>query len=146
MNKRYPERHQFVNPDSAIDMLGGGFGYPIVVNKTGGVELQTGSTHTGSEIKHFSNYDYTDLVGTPLFGGGIPSTLWKLITSNLIGIKQTQMEDGLEYWMPHVEDVQVLVGKTVGNPNGLTVKVMFKEKVTGDIEYLMYNSPMDERN
>ena len=28
MNKRYPERFQYVNPNSAIDNLSGGFGYP----------------------------------------------------------------------------------------------------------------------
>ena len=90
--------------------------------------------------------DYTDLVGTPTFGGGIPSTLWKLITSNLIGIKETQMTDGLEQWMPQITDVQTMIGKTIGNPNGLTAKVLFKEVVTGDIQSLMFNSPLDERN
>lgn len=146
MIKKYPERHQFVNPKKAVDMLGGGFGYPVTVNNTGGVELQTGVSHIGSCIKHFAMYDLTDLVGTPSFGGGIPSVLWKLITTNLIGIKEVQMTDGLEYWEPRIQDVQTMIGRTTGNPNGLTSKVLFREKVTGDSEFLSFNVPLDERN
>jgi len=146
MNRRYPERFSYINPKKAVDVTGGGFGFPMTVNKTGGVTLQTGTPYLGSQIKHFAMYDYTDLPGTPSFGGGIPSTLWKLITSNLIGIKETQMTDGLEQWMPQIEEVQVMAGKTPNNPNGLTVKVMFRSVVTGDTEYLMFTSPLDERN
>ena len=146
MNRRYPERYQYIDSGKDIDVMGGGFGYPVTVNKTGGVAVQTGIPYLGSQIKHFAMYDYTDLVGTPSFGGGIPSTLWKLITSNLIGIKETQMTDGLEQWMPQIEEVQVMAGKTPNNPNGLTVKVMFRSKVTGDTEYLMFTSPLNENN
>jgi len=146
MVKKYPERYSYTNPKKAVDTLGGGFGYPITVNNTGGVELQTGVPHIGSCIKHFAMYDLTDLVGTPSFGGGVPSMLWKLITGNLIGVKETQMTEGLEQWEPRIEDVQTMIGKTNGNPNGLTSKVMFKAKVTGDMEALAFNVPLDERN
>jgi hypothetical protein len=146
LNKKYPERYQFVDPDNDLDMFGGGWPYPVVLNQTGGVELQTGIPHKGSCIKHFAMYNLADLPGTPRFGGGIPSMLWKLITGNLIGIHETQMTDGLENWMPSITDVQTAIGKTTDNPNGLTVKVLFKEKATGDMEYLRFNTPLDERN
>jgi hypothetical protein len=132
VNQKYPERHKFVDPDNDLDMLGGG--WP-------GVELQIGIPHKGSCIKHFAMYNLADLPGTPRFGGGIPSMLWKLITGNLIGIHETQMTDGLGNWMPSITDVQTAIGKTTDNPNGLTVKVLFKEKATGDMEYLRFTVP-----
>lgn len=146
MVTRYPERHKYTNPNSSLDMLGGGWGYPIELNKTGGVELQEGTPHIGSCVKHFAMYDLTDLPGTPHFGGGLPSILWKLITGNLIGIKETQMTEGLENWEDRITDIQTVIGKTVGNPNGLTAKVLFSTKATGDTEFLRFNVPLERNN
>jgi hypothetical protein len=123
-------------------MLGGGFGYPVTLNRTGEVDLQIGVSHIGSCIKHFAVYSYTDLPGTPRFGGGIIDSLWKLITNNTIGIRETQMKEGLENWEPRIEDTEVAVGKTTDNPNGLTVKVLFKTVATGDTEYLRFSTPI----
>ena len=146
MNQKYPERFKYQDPNKANDMLGGGFGYPIKLNRTGGVELQEGTPHIGSGIKHFAMYNYTDLPGTPIFGGGIPSMLWKVITGNLIGIHETQMTEGLEQWEPRITDVQTAIGKSADNPNKLVSKVLFRVKPTGDTEYLRFNTPLDERN
>ena len=142
MNKKYPERYSYLQPDNDLDMLGGGFGYPVELNRTGGVELQIGVPHIGSCVKHFAMYNFTDLPGTPRFGGGILSMLYKLITGNLIGKHETQMTEGLEQWEPRITDTQVAIGKTTDNINGLTTKVLFRVKSTGDAEYLRFGTPL----
>jgi len=137
--KKYPERYKYTDPENDVDMFGGGFGYPVTVNKTGEVTCETGVKHIGSCIKHFAMYNYTDLPGTPRFGGGIIDIPWRLITSNYLGKKEEQMRQGLEFWEPRIEEVQVSAGRVASSPNEVVVKTLFKIRATGEAEYYRFS-------
>lgn len=144
MKHRYVERYKYLDSEDNLDVLGGGFGFPVEVDNTGRVQLQIGSDHVGSCVKHFCMYDYTDLVGTPTFGGGVLSMQWKIMTTNLVGIKQNQIQDGLENWEPRIEEVQVVVGKSPSDDNEMVVKIYYRLKSTGDTEYTRFSVPRKE--
>lgn len=135
---RYPERLTEIDADNDAEVLGGGFPYPVEVNKSGKVDTKTGVDHVKACIRHFALYDFGMLVGTPTFGGGVPSTLWNAITSNLIARKEEQLRWGLEQWEPRLVDIKVTIGQAEDNPNRLVELVMFDVESTGDTNYLKF--------
>lgn len=89
--------------------LKSGWGFPVKVEDSGKVEILEGVKHVHSCVLHFADFDYLDLIGTPTFGGGVPSMVWSIIAPNKIQNKEDQMKFGLEIWEPRIKDIRVTI-------------------------------------
>ena len=144
MKYRYPERLIEMDAEDASSALGGGFPFPVEVNSSGYVDVQEGVDHVKACLRHFALYDYGMLVGTPTFGGGVPSTLWQAITSNLIEKKEEQLRWGLEQWEPRITEIKVKIGQAEDDPTHLIELLFFEVESTGDTDYLKF--PLSVKN
>ena len=120
------------------EIIGTGLGFPLRVDRTGGVALVTGSDDINEAIMLILSTAPGERPMRPNFGCGIHDYVFESVDAYVVGRLEREIRIAIDRWEPRIEIKEISVVTDQAEAGRLPIEIDYVVRSTNDRRNLVY--------
>lgn len=120
------------------EIIGTGLGFPLRVDRTGGLALVTGSEDINEAITLILSTAPGERPMRPNFGCGIHDYVFESVDSYVVGRLEREIRIAIDRWEPRIELRQITIDTSNAADGELPIELEYVVRATNDRRNLVY--------
>ena len=120
------------------EFIGSGWGFPVDVDKTGGIRLVSRDTEIEQSIRLILSTAPGERVMRPEFGCGIHDHVFDGVNGRTMGRIAFAVRESLRRWEPRIDVIEVSVTRHPVESAGLLLDIRYTPRDSNDPRNLVY--------
>jgi uncharacterized protein len=120
------------------EIIGTGLGFPLRVDRTGGVALVSGSDDINEAIMLILSTAPGERPMRPNFGCGIHDYVFESVDAYVVGRLEREIRIAIDRWEPRIEIQEITVDTSEAEAGRLPIEIKYVVSATNDRRNLVY--------
>ena len=120
------------------DLIGTGLGFPLRVDRRGGLALVRDNEDVQEAIALILGTAKGERPMRPEFGCGIHDFIFESIDAEILGSLEVEIRDALDRWEPRIEVLDIDVDLSQADQGALLIDITYALRATNDVRNLVY--------
>ena len=120
------------------EIIGTGVGFPLRVDRTGGLALVTGSDDINEAITLILATAPGERPMRPNFGCGIHDYVFESVDAYVVGRLEREIRIAIDRWEPRIELRQITIDTSSASNGQLPIELEYVVRATNDRRNLVY--------
>jgi phage baseplate assembly protein W len=133
-----PRKLGRITGDGMTEIIGTGLGFPLRVDRTGGLALVSGSDDINEAITLILSTAPGERPMRPNFGCGIHDYIFESVDSYVVGRLEREIRIAIDRWEPRIELRQITIDTSNAADGELPIELEYVVRATNDRRNLVY--------